>query len=529
MRTLKVVIAEDNTVNADMYIERYRTFFADNNYDAEFTVSACKMDNIARLIASDAFHLLITDITFGDDDEMGGFAVIADIKTKYPNIFVVGNSSADPGVTRTVGPSYDMFIPKDALISNEINTDEWYSREFRKKFRCNTELELEEGALSMFPAKGRTRGEIRRLIQECLFTSHDFDETFDLCKIRLDPLTRGFSDSAVFRVLSMSRVGGFKHIQSVIKISKVDKARKELKNFNRFVKWTLPFEWRVDLLGHALGERFGAVCYSFVDSEDQLGKFYDLETFIENSNDEKVRYVLSKIMDTNARKWYRGDIYKPEPSISEFYHKRYYQPYGSDYRKTQRVFEREVRDILDFIPTAGRVESKVLGESFALPTRGVFGHSDGSCQTCIGHGDLHGRNILVSERDNGKVVFIDFQQTGQCHVFEDFVVLESSLRLNFPNLSDVDLDLIEQEHKLNSLEDPGDDRKYMLMNEIRNRAFDHFPDEPRGNYVFAQLAFSLRLLREKKIVGQARRNILIGIIGACRFFEAAGNGAAKAE
>lgn len=524
MRCLNVVIAEDNKVNADMYIERYRTFFKSIGYEAEFTLSKCNASNIMRLVATDDFNILITDITFGDDDEMGGFAVIADVKTKYPNIFVIGNSSADPGVTRTVGPTFDIFIPKDALISNEINTDDWYSNEFRRRFRCNTELDFEDGALSMFSSKGRARGEVKRLIQECLFTSHEFDEGFDLCKVRISPLTRGFSDSAVLRVLSSSRIGDFKHIQSVIKISKVDKARKELDNFNRFVKWTLPFEWRVDLLGHASGERFGAVCYSFVDSEDQQGKFLDLEKFIEDGDEKKVRYVVGKIMDVDSRKWYRGDIYKPEPSISEFYRQRYYQPYDSDYRKTQRVFEREVRDILDLIPTAGKIESKALGETFSLPTRGVLSHRDGPCQTCIGHGDLHGRNILVSERDEGKVVFIDFQNTGRCHVFEDFVVLESSLRLNFPNTVDSDADLISLEKNLNDFEDTLEDKKFSLMREIRERAFLHFEEEPRQNYVFAQLAFSMRLLREKKIVGQARRNILIGIVGACRYFETLSNG-----
>jgi len=76
--------------------------------------------------------------------------------------------------------------------------------------------------LKMYSENGRARSEVTRLVQECLLTSHDFDDTFDLRKVKLIPLTCGYSDSRIFRVLSSSRNGNFRHIQSVIKISAVD-------------------------------------------------------------------------------------------------------------------------------------------------------------------------------------------------------------------------------------------------------------------------------------------------------------------
>jgi hypothetical protein len=518
-KNLSVLIAEDNIVNPKLYVNRYRSFFKNNEYAAQFKKTSCNAKKILQLIETDKYHIFISDITFGDRDELGGLVSIEDIKRKFPNLYVIGNSSANFGINHTVGPSFDLYTPKDALISDEINSDNWFSITFRAGFRCNTELIIEDDALSMSPNSGRNRGEVKRLIQECLFTSHEFDESFDLSKIKLIPLAKGYSDSRVFQVISKSKTGNFRHIQSVIKISRVEKARQELASFNRFVKWTLPFEWRADILGSAMGETYGAVCYSFVDSHEDDVKFYDLETYIISGNRKKIEYVISKIMDIESRKWYKGNIYTAAPSIAQLYRERYFRKQKQDIRKAQQIFEKEIREILDFVPSAGKIQSKQLEANYNLPIEGVFSRRDTTCQTCIGHGDLHARNILVSDRENGKVVFIDFQHTERCHVFEDFVILESSIRLNYPNGCKDQLKIFHQEDAVNLVKNIQKNDKFQLIQNIRRRALAHFPNEPVSNYIFALLAFSMRLLREEKIPNQGRSNILIAIAACCRYFD----------
>jgi hypothetical protein len=516
-RRLSVLVAEDNAANLNMYLQRYAKFFAQCGYNASFDPCNCNSELIKEKVASGTHDVLITDITFGDSQELGGLYLARDIKLKYPQVFVIGNSQSEIGMTRMVGPSFDLFVPKDALAANEIITNSWFRTEFEKKFRCNTELLVDDDGLKEFPAKARP--EVKRVLQEALFTSHGFDEAFDLASVSLKLLTRGYSDSKVFKLKTVSRDRRFRHIQSVIKISDVNKAQLELQNFNRYVRWTLPFEWRVDVLGSAFGARYGAICYSFVDGSDTEEAIFDLEHFLLLGAFHKIKYVMAKIMNVDARKWYQGGIYPSEESITVFYNERYYTSYESDFRATQRIFEKDVVGVLGFLKSDGAIVSTLLNERITLPTAGVLSRRDLPCQTCIGHGDLHSRNILVSARDEGKVVFIDFQQTGRCHVFEDFIIFETSIRMLFEGKEAELADRYRHEQEMNNDERVTDGGKYELIGELRDRAFSHFPHEPKRNYIFGLLLFSMRLLREKKIVGRSRENLIVCIISCCKYFE----------
>ena len=65
---------------------------------------------------------------------------------------------------------------------------------------------------------------------------------------------------------------------------------------------------------------------------------------------------------------------------------------------------------------------------------------------------MNSNNILIS--DNNDLVFIDFQDTGRGHVFEDFVVFETSIRLycncflSFSKLLKMETDLYDFANEL---------------------------------------------------------------------------------
>ena len=81
-----------------------------------------------------------------------------------------------------------------------------------------------------------------------------------------------------------------------------------------------------------------------------------------------------------------------------------------------------------------------------MPHSFLLGVLRGEFTSYICHGDLNSNNILIS--DNNDIVFIDFQNTGCGHVFEDFVVFESCLRLYSNNNMELEL-LIEAEDHVN--------------------------------------------------------------------------------
>lgn len=514
LRSLSVLLVEDNPIKEQLQA-RYEELFEEAGYRATIKIVECSLTKVQQIIKSQSFQVVITDLSFKDMSVLEGLKLASWIKDKRPGIFVIASSGENFPISKFVGVGMDMFVPKGKLITNDKTYRKLALDQFSSNFRLNTELSIVGSAIED-NFKKEDWEEVKLLMSECLFTSHHFDEEFDPAVVKMEALTKGFSDSRVFSINSTSARGDFQHIQAVVKVSRREKAREELERFHRFVKWTLPYDWRVDVLGSAFGAKFGAVCYSFVTGDKE--NFYDLEHFILAADHDRVLSVVNRIMDTSSRKWYRGDLYTNYASIAETYGKRYFGIYNSDVQQSQDIFEREIQSMLDFTPINGRVKSAKLGVTFPLPVEGVYSRFDGECQTCIGHGDLHARNIILSEKPNGKIVFIDFQQTGRCHVFEDFIVFESSIRLNYPNIG---LSLEEQfefERKLNEDEDIDDNEKYSLMQAVRRRAREHFPDEPMQNFVFGSMSFSLRLLREEKIVGQSRGNLLLSISASCCYF-----------
>lgn len=128
------------------------------------------------------------------------------------------------------------------------------------------------------------------------------------------------------------------------------------------------------------------------------------------------------------------------------------------------------------------------------------------------HGDLNSNNIMVS--DNNDITFIDFQETGRGHVFEDFVTLESSLRIYI----DAEMHVAPSQRNLKKLIDAEyalvlrgaarlrrDDRALLpyasLVDQIRSKVMGSdrtkliFPDVAEAEYWFALAAFHYRLVR----------------------------------
>ena len=72
-------------------------------------------------------------------------------------------------------------------------------------------------------------------------------------------------------MISRNSKSGIICVPSVVKVSERAYAEQELENYHRFVKWGLPYTWRVDLLGHGMSKGYGAIAYSFILSD--LKKF----------------------------------------------------------------------------------------------------------------------------------------------------------------------------------------------------------------------------------------------------------------
>src|SRR4029079_10743118 len=128
--------------------------------------------------------------------------------------------------------------------------------------------------------------------------------------------------------------------------------------------------------------------------------------------------------------------------------------------------------------------------------------------SCILHGDLNSNNIIMSD-DLRNMVFIDFQDSGRGHVYEDFITLESSVRIHHPVCTEF-MEIYAAEKLLTS-RTPAAPGYAHFVNTIRNAALGNFDDVYR-NYLYGVAAYGLRLMRISAFSNPAKARISASIL-----------------
>ncbi|MCI5224866.1 MAG: hypothetical protein D3924_19905, partial [Candidatus Electrothrix sp. AR4] len=275
-------------------------------------------------------------------------------------------------------------------------------------------------------------------------------------------------------------------INAVIKISKIDHAKKEIDNYNKYVKWYLPYSWRPELLGHAIGKYFGVICYSFVFNDER--PFLPLTELIQREDFSSVQKVIDQVFGSGYQQWYHKSNHRKEDNLTQYYFERWFQNRKSpedDFAK----WAIKNGSITQNTVKIGNLETQLPGSYLLARIRGTY-------TSCLRHGDLNSNNILLSS-DN-YITFIDFQETGRGHLFEDFVTFELSFRqhcnlhLSAEKLLQLEYDLSDNKFVATSEKIK---RWGSIIKKIRNSAFDNFEGECIYNYYYALALGAYRFFR----------------------------------
>lgn len=469
--------------------------------------------------------VVVSDLTMGTA-EFRGLLWIQGVKEAFPDIPVIACTGADISHNRTSAksPSFDYFIPKSDLYDADPIDPSIIEKVAELLFN-RTRVKITEDSLINSPnfKNGRRDRNLNSLCQQAFYLGRNPDNFLKFDSVRLESIDGGFSSSDVFRAELLNEDATI-GVPSILKVSPIMNARTEADNYRSFVKWLLPYEWRVELLGYGETKTLGAICYSFVRSG--LARFSPLNENIESGQSEIVKSVIDSIFSSRYQTWYDPkfviDASQADfPSLDQFYLSRLFS-------KEQRanapdIFrERAQRYCGAIFKDDFNIEIETGASSISIrsPSSYLFTNGAADYQTCICHGDLHGGNIL---RDaEGGLSFIDFQATGRGHVFLDFVCFENSIRLSFP----ADPCDIEDEIKYEGLisdEDIVSGRKtpvvelppkHALIRDLRESAVKNFPTESFSNYLFASAIFNLRLLRIDDFTAVQYRSILSSLIAS---------------
>lgn len=280
--------------------------------------------------------------------------------------------------------------------------------------------------------------ELESIVSQVCYTGGGVDENI-IEEVKLEPLLGGKSDAAV-TVLSVRNKFGSFQVPSVLKLMRREAAYQEAHNHAKYVKWVLPYRWRVDVIGKGYTADFGAVCYSF--AHGGAGQPETLDRLIGDGQFDRVRDVMVQVFDPKKQAWYS----QSSPNGSEKIALNvflggcapYFVPSADEIER-----ERQVREHVKKIEQYDDVEL-LRDEASGRVRIGPYDFATGSLVSqflgirdiadtviCLSHGDLNAANILVPEKSND-FSFIDFQHTGYHHRARDFCSLEGSIRTRIP-------------------------------------------------------------------------------------------------
>jgi len=241
----------------------------------------------------------------------------------------------------------------------------------------------------------------------------------DSARVVLTPLTGGFA-ACTFQVTSYDR-DGRKLLPTVLKISLLAFTEREEQAYHRHVEKFILNNSTV-IMGRAARGRYAGLRYNFLGITGSEGRLSWLEDHYVRRPVEELIPLFDTLYSRILKPWYgqpRAEVIRPYAE---------HNPLG--------LFPAILEDAerhLGITPEAETMPCPELGLELPNPYRflktGYAERRDLGCPwyTCVIHGDLHLRNILLDEREN--LYVIDFSETRVGDAVSDFARLEAHLKL----------------------------------------------------------------------------------------------------
>jgi CheY-like chemotaxis protein len=487
--------------------------------------------------------IVICDVSLDGQDDIKGLELIENYKRRYPHVaFAAMTSNLDQlAKLDQIEVAPEFLLPKNLLLpevdekfgSNVIslvlqNTRQ--NRGFEIHMPTEVEVELKHGL-----AWQRFDSELVHCLIRQVFSTNalptstaiDFERTPD-GKIKLPPPIIDHVDISKFDELRIGESGSVivkatpkaadhaNEVSVVLKFCAIDSFSSELRNFVRYVKWTLPYAWRVDVLGSGRAGKYGVIGYSLAFAGSS--KSYPMSRFLNEGDPSPIITFISNVFDETRKVWYRNPKEVSEDDLLTRLTKRYFKSGQSRNRVVDKALDtiQKTSAFSTWPSTEPQTQKRLVLRR--LIDR-IFFQPCKPYRICICHGDLHGGNIMVSENKKD-MVFIDFQDTGHHHVFTDFVFFENALRKDgcFPYPKDIRAAISDEREEISlcfsasfteddALTSDGECSMLSLIRATRLKAFRNFPSEDRVHYFLHSLVLVILMFRNEKLENSAREKL----------------------
>ncbi len=513
-----VIIEEQVDLFNDLTI-KYKCLFGMINYS--FVANHAKGQKDAQKIieskqCGDRIHIVISDIVAGASNSKRGLIWIQRIKKMFPDLLYIGNSGKEVTYRETSVklPTFDIYIDKQLLNRKASDYLESICEEILNKFKQNTTVCISPDSdidVEQFK-NGNMNRDLCSLISQVLYNGEGVDDSIEPTTVKLSPLSGGYSGSYVFR-MDVLCGDQLKAVPSVLKVSLRENAERESRNYKSYVKWILPYQWRVELLNEGYTSKWGAVVYSFISSNNL--SFDNVTAFMVKEKRDDIETIVDTIFSPSYRTWYSEKLCKKVEGLqlSEYYSREYFYT-DESLINANKYFTELSQKYFNAKIGANCIELPKFDIKIHEPNSVLFTKGRGEFWSTICHGDLNSNNILLA--GNKSAVFIDFQNTGRKHVFCDFITFENSLRLYYGIREYQIEEMLRYEGLISELdviegriaEDPEIPHMYNLILKIRREALKNFEKEPFENYLYGTTVFSLRLLRIDDLEDRQYKRVL---------------------
>ena len=372
------------------------------------------------------YHLTIVDIRLQDDDPQNqeGMKLLEEIERRglngvMPCIVLTAYANVENILKATQVQHVARFIEKRPGYRTELLTavqalfDEKIGINFNLIYDVGTERLVTEIASDITWATPPKPG-YDLLVPQV----HDlFGRLFARAKrLYISKLKPGLTGAAV--VLARPTWNFGMGPSYVVKIGRREKVELEAQRYDDFVKPYLPpnTTTQVDV---TFTQHLGALQYRFAESD--FGPLKEFDEFYKGRSPEEIITSLQNLFQNTGRYWYDNPVrrFADMPQL-----------YFAAFQLDEAKLHRRIQEILpDFTPEKPTLILPLSNTLVCNPVAWLTNNRSRCVMAvlhCITHGDLTGRNIMVSE--HGRCWLIDFYRTHESHILRDFVILETDIK-----------------------------------------------------------------------------------------------------
>lgn len=464
----------------------------DIRYDPDLTNLASKLHTRPHIVIVDN---LIEEVDHNGKREVfnnEGAQFIAEHKRAHPDTIFVLHTGRDFSILQLGQrhPNPDLIVTKDYLRVQ--NYKDYLAVELQTRLK-RLPIDVVESNSS---SEATQRSIVKSLVEQVAYDLLPSAEEKRWSTARLAKLSgSGFSGASVYR-LELSGGSAGPSVPTVLKLGKAEQIEREIAAFQRYAKWYLPHDMRVDIVGRGTVEDQSALCYAFA-----LGSHDKVEPMAEalRRGKKSAGGVIKQLFQSTRQGWYIVAD-GPEPPIKSYFSNL--QEYPSTKDEWRDIcFEKTLTALCENEGLrVTKNEARLHFSGFEVDEiRRAFGRlPDVQVPMCICHGDLNANNIF-HVKDRPAIALIDFEQTGLHHVFRDFVSFECSIRSLFqpvkaaviPLVQLVDLELaLLNDVDVNVSVSPVLEE----VQKVRKSAFVRFPTASQAVYTAALALHLWKLL-----------------------------------